>query len=78
MSTDTQLVDFARLVLNHPAKQKVIDRIDTKLLHQFRKGSPEVREECIKVLDSTDLFFAELRVVVDEALTLNEEDENGE
>jgi hypothetical protein len=70
---DQALVDFAKAVVNHPAKEKVLTRIDANLLKAFRKGTPEVREEVVKIMDSSDLFFKELEVIIAESVKLNED-----
>ncbi len=74
---DKTLVSFAEMVMNHPGKDKVLDRVDSRLLRKFRGGTPEIREEVVRMMDSTDMFFKELQVIIDESVYINEEPENG-
>ncbi len=65
-------LDFATMVMNHHAKDAVIDRITMKLMRSFQRGSPEVREEAVKTLDSLDYFFQELNYIIASEAKLNQ------
>ncbi len=72
----TQEQEFAKLVLNHPAKDKVLERISANLLQSFRRGTMDERIEVVKILDSIDLFMQELNKIETESLVLNQEEED--
>lgn len=66
------MVSYANQILKSEQKEKVIDRISMKVLNSFRNGTPEVREESARVLDSLELFFDELNIIVAEDEIINE------
>lgn len=68
-TTDEQQAQFAEMVLNHPAKQDVIDKIYLTIMQRFRNGSETERPEIIKILDSLDLFIGQLQIIADQSKT---------
>ncbi len=70
--TNERMALFAKNILNDEAKDVVIDRITMKLMRSFQRGSPEIREEAVLVLDNLDLFFKELQYIVDSEANLKE------
>ncbi len=70
--TNERMMLFAKNILNDEAKDVVIDRITMKLMRSFQRGSPEIREEAVKALDSIDFFFKELQYIIDSEANLQE------
>ncbi len=64
-------IEFAKLVLDHRAKDAIIERVTLKLMRSFQRGSPEIREEAVKALDSMEMFFHELQYIIAAEAELN-------
>ena len=76
MSTDQKLIDYAKTLLNNPAKEQVIIKVQLNLLERFRRGNLAEREEISRIIDSMDLFFYELQVIVDKNINdINNQEE---
>ncbi len=71
MSSSEQQIEFANYILEHPARNDVIDSIALKLLRSFQKGNPEIRVQAANTLDSLELFFGELHAIRTNSLDIN-------
>lgn len=75
-SSQKQIEEFAKYILNHNAKDDVLDRISIKLMYKFKEGTTEERVIISNIMDSVDLFMTELNIIVTESININEgEDE---
>lgn len=74
--SNDRLLSYAKMiVLNHDEEyNEVKRRIDTKMLDRFRKcGSDEDRKTIADIMNAMDIFTSELRVIVAENATTNED-----
>lgn len=74
MSIEKQKVDFANMVLNHPALDAVREEVQFKLFNKFRTASPDEREQINHIMDNEALFFNQLEAIRDDARMISETD----
>ena len=73
--SNERLLSYAKMiVLNHEEEYEAVKRrIDNKLLGRFRvSGSAEGRAAIADLMNAQDIFMCELKIIVAESATLNE------
>jgi shikimate kinase len=64
MRESEQVRNLAHTIVNHPALEELLQRLDYKLLNRARFATPAEREEIFRIMDNRDLFFKELQAIV--------------
>ena len=62
-TTHTQVQQFATLMLEHDAADRVWELVDLKLFQRFRSATDQERKIITDLMDIKDLFLAELRQI---------------